>query len=203
MREIDVARLWLDAAYAAVFGQKQLEEVAGNQERMKQFLSLHREDAELKYIERMVDCTTAPLTFYHEKREPDLKVVRHDNLGIVPWTSLRIRFWYPDPDQIPRDDFDLDEEHLMPKFLVGKKVANVNVREYMLRYPHLISRENRDVLRSHTVIFWGTVYGHEEPYRKWAPGLSRLCGAEAVTSYGTHANGLISHRDQAVAVIDE
>ena len=195
MRELQLAMKFFDAAYAAGFKGDVLNEIAENPERLKQFLDLHREDAKLEYVERTVDCISAPLTLYRAEREPDLKVLRHDNLGVIPWNSLRLRLHRPDRD-MPRDQLDLDETHLIPKYLIDKKVAPANISEYLRRYPHLFHRDVSDRYMRDVVICWGTVYEGKDGAR-WAEGFR----ADDMSRYNVRVSDLQSY-DQYVLLIE-
>jgi len=202
LRELALAQKLLDAAYKAGFDTKTLDKIADNPERLKQFLDLHREDARIEYIERMLDCTIAPLIFPHSKNDTGLeglKVVRHNNPGIVPWKSLKLRFYRPDSNA-SYEQFEFDMENLMPRYLVGMKVADVNIREYLLRYPHLIPEDGRHMLHSCCAICWGTIYENADGTR-WAPGINGTY--DPVTPYDTHANDMHHYNNQVAIVIDD
>src|SRR3989344_6653814 len=121
----------------------------------------------IEYVERIINCPTAPITFYRSDRDNNPKVLRHNDFGIVPWKSLKLKVWDPSRDEVPYEDRKLDEKHLLPKYLIGKPVANACICEYLRRYPHLAPRYLLPYGRA--VLFWGTVYESENG--KWAPGI--------------------------------
>ncbi len=180
MRELDLAKLWLDAATQAGFELHQIEEAANDATRMQEFLAVHRGDVKLEAIERMLDCRSAPLTFYHpDESVVALKVLRHDDIGIVPWKKLKLTRFNPEKNGVEHGDMMLDEAHLLPKYLVGKKVANANICEFIRRYSHLV---DDSLIWSTNIICWGTVY--EGPRGPWVPGYCE--GHDGVEIYDRH-----------------
>ncbi len=57
-----------------------------------------------------------------------------------------------------RDDRKLDNEHLLPRYLIGKPVLNACVQQYLMRYFHLAPRNFH---LYPPIVFWGTIYKNE------------------------------------------
>ncbi len=128
-----------------------------------QALQLLLGDAELKTVERVIDCDVDPII------PEGSTLVRHTRGGIVKWKDFEIElvrgFDYE------RDDRRFDDEHFLPRYLIDKPVLNANIQQYLMRYSHLLPKDFSFSVLISPIVFWGTIYKNKSGIL-WVPGMS-------------------------------
>jgi hypothetical protein len=99
---------------------------------------------DLRQVKHVIDCNADPFCF------DGWDVEEHDKGGQLEWNVSKIQL-YRSKGQ---EDGNWVEGNKLRKELKGKPVLNVNVLDYLLKNPHLISGK----WKSKYVFFWGTIY---------------------------------------------
>jgi hypothetical protein len=129
-------------------------------------LDLLRGDVEIVRVRRVVDCDIDP-----EVPEGH-RIVKHDKLGQIEMDELKLDMVWPDRSTMGFEGMELDFVHMVPKYLVDKKVPNKNLRDYLLRYPHLVPKNWGGI-----VLFWGTLMTNGMNDRwDYVPGMQKNYG---------------------------
>jgi hypothetical protein len=106
-------------------------------------LKVIKGQAEIKMIERLIDCDSAPFV-------PDGWLVEeHKKGGLFKFDPAKISLYLSKKQK----KGSIDGRDLR-KYLSNKQVMNANVLDYLLAHPELIPEE----WKGKYVFFWGTVY---------------------------------------------
>jgi hypothetical protein len=128
-------------------------------------LDLLRGDVEIVRVKRVVDCDIDP------EVPKGHRIVKHIKLGQIEMDKLTLDKVWPDRRVVGYEAMELDFVHLVPKYLVDRKVPNMNLRDYLLRYPHLIPKSWGNI-----VLFWGTLMNNGDPRFDYVPGMQKSFG---------------------------
>lgn len=99
--------------------------------------------AEVKMLERLIDCDADPFL------PNSWKVEEHQKGGLFKWDSAQVNLFLSESQRK-----GVQGSHELRKELAGKPVLNANVLDYLLAHPHLIPEEWKKLF----VFFWGTIY---------------------------------------------
>lgn len=99
--------------------------------------------AEIKPIERLIDCDADPYL------PSDRSVEEHRKGGQWKWNPAKVKLWL-----VKEQQKGAVEGNKLREELKNKPVLNANVLDYLLKNPHLIPEE----WKSKFVFFWGTIY---------------------------------------------
>lgn len=106
-------------------------------------LKVIKGQAEIKMIERLIDCDSTPFI------PKGWSVEEHKKGGLLKFDPAKI-FLYLSKKQKKR----IIGGHDLRKELSGKPVMNANVLDYLLVHPELIPEE----WKGKAIFFWGTIY---------------------------------------------
>lgn len=120
-------------------------------------LSILRGDMEVTPVKRVLDMNASP------SLKDDHRIVRHVKGGKKEWSKIRLalldpydlHYEHPRAPLRRKSMVGLDKRHLVPRFLLGQKHANMNLRDFFLKNQHLIPRRWEYV--SEPILFWGTL----------------------------------------------
>lgn len=105
---------------------------------------------EIKDIFHVIDCDADPLI----PKAQEWTVEEHRKGGRITWNPSKVGLYLSEFQRNCRDCTKSVEGYDLQKCIVGQRVLNANVLDYLLEHPYLIPQEWKDRL----VFFWGTVY---------------------------------------------
>ncbi|HQB76530.1 MAG TPA: hypothetical protein PLI25_03055 [bacterium] len=101
-----------------------------------------KEQAEIKTIEHLIDCDSAPFI------PKGWSLEEHRRNGFLKFDPAKISLY------LPRKQKKGIEGEELRKILANKPVMNANILDYLLDHPELIPEDWKDKY----VFFWGTIY---------------------------------------------
>lgn len=132
-------------------------------------LLLLRGDVVLDTAVRRVDTRPAP------DEAAGKTVVRHRPNGILDFATLKLDVIEGSAVSGSRET-GISRQHLVPRYAFNQRLANIHVRDYLLRYPHLIKRVFPGSIPD-TLLFWGTLLRNEDSTgTAVVPGMRRTYG---------------------------
>jgi hypothetical protein len=112
-------------------------------------LKVIKGQAEIKMIERLIDCDSAPFV------PNGWSVEEHKKGGLFKFDPAKISLYLSKEQKKGSID-----GHYLRKDLSDKPVMNANVLDYLLAHPELIPEE----WKGKYIFFWGTIYRNSDGY---------------------------------------
>jgi len=138
--------------------------------------------AVISYPDHLIDCSAAPFI------PPGWSIEEHQPGGLWKWDPAKISLYLSKKQRKGNIS-----GHNLRRELLGKRVMNANVLDYLLAHPELIPEE----WKGKYIFFWGTIYRRSDGclfvrYLRWN-------GSEWYWSYYWLANDFYSGHPAALA----
>jgi hypothetical protein len=142
-------------------------------------LDLLRGDKEIVPVKRVIDFSANPVL------PEGHSIVRHVKQGKIEWAKVSFRALHPLDVGVLSEDLPrfrtsselIDSRRMVPKYLKWLRMPNIILRDYLIKYPHLMS----SVMYSGRYLFWGTVLKNSEGMT-YVPGMMYICGRWQVSN---------------------